>query len=277
MVKSQMNLMQILFSFSGRRLVLLSIFGVLALNGQPAADKVEKIPGYDSHINFDIYSGYLSVSDGHLFYFLTESSHDASADPLVLWLNGGLRHWKYFEICKKMKNKKKLCAGPGCSSLIGQFRELGPFHAYREHYQDWNGKDGPDKSQKASYGVEYNPYTFNSFANILFLESPMCVGFSYPNSMDCTTFVANDNTTATYNYEALQAFMAKFPQYVNNNFYIAGESYAGHYIPQLTWKIIQENKKIKNGQSDNIYLNIKSIAIGNPSTEHNSQWFEGLF
>jgi serine carboxypeptidase-like clade 2 len=42
-----------------------------------------------------------------------------------------------------------------------------------------------------------------------------------------------------------------------NDFYIAGESYAGHYVPQLAQVIIENN----------FALNLKGIMSGNPSTD----------
>ena len=64
-------------------------------------------------------------------------------------------------------------------------------------------------------------------ASIIFLESPICVGFSYTDDMKC---MANDNTTAEDNYLALiQFFTVKFPEYINNDFFVMGESYAGVY------------------------------------------------
>lgn len=60
-----------------------------------------------------------------------------------------------------------LCfSGPGCSSLGGGFMsELGPFY--------------PKKDGRS---LQDNPYAWNSLANMLWLESPAFVGFSYSNT-----------------------------------------------------------------------------------------------
>lgn len=44
-------------------------------------------------------------------------------------------------------------------------------------------------------------------------------------------------------YHFLQAFFHRFPQY-NKKFHITGESYGGHYVPVVTAKIIDENKRL---------------------------------
>jgi carboxypeptidase C (cathepsin A) len=62
-----------------------------------------------------------------------------------------------------------------------------------------NGPFNPSPSGK----LEANPYSWNKFANVLYLESPAGVGFSYCDS-SCPTF--GDNLTATDNYNVLVNF-----------------------------------------------------------------------
>lgn len=53
----------------------------------------------------------------------------------------------------------------------------------------------------------------------------------------------NDGTVAEYNLKALLQFFVKFPRLKKNDFYIAGESYAGIYIPYLAKNIHEHNEK----------------------------------
>jgi serine carboxypeptidase-like clade 2 len=75
----------------------------------------------------------------------------------------------------------------------------------------------------------------------------------------------------------LQRWFLKFPHYLNRSLFITGESYAGHYVPQLAELMIQYNKK-------HHLFNLRGIAIGNPvlefATDFNSRaeyfWSHGL-
>lgn len=59
------------------------------------------------------YSGYLDVGEGRdLFFYFFESRSKPKEDPVLLWINGG----------------------PGCSSSLGAFMELGEhFHIMAKH------------------------------------------------------------------------------------------------------------------------------------------------
>ncbi|KAF0720362.1 Aste57867_373 [Aphanomyces stellatus] len=181
--------------------------------------QVTSVPGYNDPdpINFDQYAGRLPLpSNGqNMFYWLVESESDPSTDPLVLWLNGG----------------------PGCSSLIGFFTELGPFIV------------------QSDLTVKRNPYAWNRKANIVFLESPAGVGFSQPAS-NATEYT--DVATAARAAEFLAQFLELYPSYKNRDVYITGESYAGMYIPFLVDRLLT---------TPVTGLNLKGFAIGNPYTD----------
>ncbi|WOL17410.1 hypothetical protein Cni_G26202 [Canna indica] len=99
----------------------------------------------------------------------------------------------------------------------------------------------------------------NGVANHLFLESPVGVGFSYSNkSSDFEN--QNDKMTAEDSYTFLINWFTKFPTFKLHEFYIAGESYAGHYMPQLASLIHEKN----NIATKNSYINFKGLMIGNP-------------
>ncbi|CAH2044144.1 unnamed protein product [Thlaspi arvense] len=132
---------------------------------------------------------------------------------------------------------------PGCSSVgFGASEELGPFF--------------PQNSTQPN--LKLNPHSWNKVANLLFLESPVGVGFSYTNtSRDISEL--GDTVTAKDSYNFLVNWFKRFPQYKSRDFYIAGESYAGHYVPQLSEVIYNQNKIA----SKKDFINLKGLMIGN--------------
>ena len=61
-------------------------------DGLMQADKISALPGQPYGVNFDQYSGYVTVdpvAGRALFYYFVESPQNTSTKPLVLWLNGG--------------------------------------------------------------------------------------------------------------------------------------------------------------------------------------------
>ncbi|XP_055725736.1 lysosomal protective protein [Salvelinus fontinalis] len=192
-------------------LVLSLLLGALGTLGAPEADEIKFLPGLQKQPNFKQYSGYFNVADNkHLHYWFVESQKDPAASPVVLWLNGG----------------------PGCSSLDGLLIEHGPFLI-----------------QNDGMSLEYNPYSWNMIANVLYLESPAGVGFSYSDDSNYTT---NDTEVSMNNYLALKEFFKAFPEYIKNEFFLTGESYGGIYIPTLAERVMEDAS-----------MNLQGIAVGN--------------
>ncbi|KAM3141613.1 hypothetical protein pb186bvf_006218 [Paramecium bursaria] len=135
-----------------------------------------------------------------------------------------------------------LNGGPGCSSLQGALMENGPF-----------------VFDKGELKVHLNEYSWTEYAHVLYLESPAKVGFSYG---DITGI--SDEMTAKQNLQALISFFKKFPEIVDRDFYISGESYAGIYIPTLVDQIIDYNN---DPQKTTPNIKIKGVAIGNGCTD----------
>ena len=176
----------------------------------------------------NIYSGYLELSTNKsLHYIFLESLSSPKDDPVILWLNGG----------------------PGCSSLLGLLKEHGPFVF----------PDGSDT-------FITNEYSWNKAANVIYLESPAGVGFSFARNYD--DYLYNDTLTAEDNIAAVLKWFEKFPEYLVNEFYIMGESYAGVYVPYLAVYIHNYNKENELLAVQGIKINLKGIMVGNAYTNY---------
>jgi carboxypeptidase C (cathepsin A) len=71
--------------------------------------------------------------------------------------------------------------------------------------------------------------TWNDKFNLLFIDSPVGVGFSVAGNENPN----NAMDTARYLQIFLIRFFQLYPSLANNDFWIFGESFGGHYIPAL--------------------------------------------
>ncbi|KAI9726419.1 MAG: hypothetical protein M1828_001241 [Chrysothrix sp. TS-e1954] len=153
-----------------------------------------------------------------------------------------LFYW-FFESRNDPKNDPVvlwLNGGPGCSSLTGLFMELGP-SAINKHVD-----------------IKFNPYSWNSNASVIFLDQPVNVGYSYSGSSVSNTVAAGKDV-----YALMTLFFKQFPEYAQQAFHIAGESYAGHYIPVFASEILSHKNR---------NINLQSVLIGNGLTDGLTQY-----
>jgi len=192
----------------------------------PAADLIANLPGFGSPTPSvgRQYSGFLpadNASTVFLHYWFSEASEvDPAIAPVVVWMNGG----------------------PGCSSLGGFFYEQGPFTFTGE--VDRTGLPLLMKNTQA----------WSTISNMLFIEHPIGVGFSYARN---GSRVSNDFIQSQNTYGFMLSFFKAFPEYSKNPFFITGESYAGIYVPTLANRIRLGNL------AGEAYINLKGFAVGN--------------
>lgn len=202
------------------------------------------------------FAGYADVAEHeHIFFWFFEARNQPATEaPLTVWINGG----------------------PGSSSMLSLMQENGPCGV------DYFGN------------VFLNPYSWNNASNMLYIDQPTMVGFSYsdpvpgyvdpstgniivlPNEtcpdyaggLSCGTYsypnltlTANSTANAAPNFwKTLQAFMGAFPEYSRNSFHFTTESYGGHYGPVFGAYIEQQNARNTAGAKK---INMESVMIGN--------------
>jgi serine carboxypeptidase-like clade 2 len=132
--------------------------------------------------------------------------------------------------------------------MLGLVQESGP-------YIMLNGEDT----------FHWNDYSWNREANMLYIDAPAGVGYSYCiDQTECGNF--DDNISAEDNLNSLLYFFEyKFPERKKNDLYISGESYGGIYVPYLVNQIDTFNTK----WADNPKVfkpNLKGFMVGNGVT-----------
>ena len=208
-------------------LVAVTVLPLVSL-AAPDQDRVTALPGLTGALDSPMYSGYLDTSPTDKVHYLLQESKSShpESDPLVLWLQGG----------------------PGASSLLGAFQEQGNYIL------------------SSDTSVFRNPFSWNQVANVLFLESPTGVGFSYCEAnLNGGKCQHNDTSTAELNLSALMQFVEKFPEYQGREFMIWGESYAGVFVPTLANLVYESDLK----------LNFAGFSVGDPCTSEKYQHLSG--
>ncbi|KAI9727225.1 MAG: hypothetical protein M1834_008485 [Cirrosporium novae-zelandiae] len=197
------------------------------------------------------------------FFWFFESRHDPSNAPLSIWLAGG----------------------PGASSLYGPILENGPCYVNSD-----------------SNSTVINPWSWNNHVNMLYIDQPVQVGFSYDqlingtldqttgtvtpvdfsdgipfepnNTLFAGTFSSNNvsytaNTTsigARALWHFAQSWFVEFPKYKPHNDKISlwTNSYGGYYGPGFLSYFLSQNSKIESGDITNAQiLHLDTLGITN--------------
>jgi cathepsin A (carboxypeptidase C) len=140
-----------------------------------------------------------------------------------------------------------LTGGPGCSSMLALL-----------------GENGPCTVNKDGATTKLNPQSWNKKANILFVDQPSGTGFSYGDS---DSYDSNEKEVSQDLYNFIQELMKVHPKYHKNDFYIFGESYAGHFVPAAAQAVFMGNKN-----TNNEYIALRGIGIGNGLTDPEIQY-----
>ena len=126
-----------------------------------------------------------------------------------------------------------LNGGPGAASLYGFFMETGPYRVR---------SDGTIVKRK---------FAWTEQAHYLMIDQPAGVGFSYGTAKS----YVNEAEAMDQLYHALIIFFQRHPELAAKPLYLAGQSYAGKYLPQLATRILAGNSK---GQT----IHLKGLIIG---------------
>lgn len=232
------------------------------------------------------YSGYANLPPYTLaqqnysintFFWFFESRTNPETAPLTIWLSGG----------------------PGSSSMVGLFEEVGPC----EIVQFPNG----------SYSTQPRLWGWDRSSNLLFIDQPTQTGFSYDERVDAAVDFSKDypfmlenrlepkqltpgtpswrsvNGTFASGWEVntqdstalaarscwhfLQGFLSAFPQYNPGTrpnqttvepagVNLFAESYGGIYAPTFADFFEDQNDRLSNGSLPNSTLEIRLDSVG---------------
>ncbi|KAM0935779.1 putative carboxypeptidase C [Dioscorea sansibarensis] len=209
-------------------LLLLLSSAVSPLLSAPESALITELSGFNGTFPSKHYGGYVTVDENHgrnLYYYFVVSEGNPAKDPVVLWLNGG----------------------PGCSSFDGFVYEHGPFNFEK-------GESGSIPK------LHLNPYSWSKVSSVIYLDSPAGVGLSY--SLNKSDYITGDLKTAADTHLFLLKWFEQYPEFIENPFFIAGESYAGVYVPTLAAEVA---KGIVDGQTP--IINLKGYMVGNGVTD----------
>lgn len=212
-------------------------------------DIVEAFNDFDGKM----YAGQMPTSrnkdeweDSKFMFWLFVPHTAAAKDTLTIWHNGG----------------------PGCSSLHGGLFENAPVST--AHYPAGYPKTGLTPPLLA------NEWGWTKATNMLYVEMPQGVGFSYGPMPE------SENDIGLDMHGFLLNFYDTFPEMKPKKLFLFGESYAGYYVPSIAHRIHQENLLLL--EDDEGHINLNGIGLGNGWIDAKTQgpavidfaWWHGL-
>ncbi|CDZ97043.1 kex1 protein [Phaffia rhodozyma] len=153
--------------------------------------------------------------DAQIYFMMVGPRRRAGKDRLIFWFNGG----------------------PGCSSFDGSMMEVGPFRM---------DPSIPGSIKLLDYGG------WEEFSGIVFIDQPPGTGFSYTPT---NGYLHELHEASAHFNHFVGNFLQVFPEWQGVDTYLAGESYAGQYIPYFADALLSSTS-LPN-------FPLKGIAIGN--------------
>ncbi|GMM50476.1 serine-type carboxypeptidase [Starmerella bacillaris] len=162
------------------------------------------------------------LPEASLFFWHIRSKIDTQTT--IIWFNGG----------------------PGCSSMDGNFLEIGPLR-FNDKGRLTNAPDGSWAEQ----------------ANLLFLDQPFGTGYSDP---DGDVYSSSLEEAADAVVAFLNSYADIFPEVAATDIYLAGESFAGQYIPYIYQSLTRHPEVVQKIGA------IKGLIMGNPWIDPSNQY-----
>ncbi|XP_022721088.1 serine carboxypeptidase-like 44 [Durio zibethinus] len=190
------------------------------VDGFPMNDLITKLPGQPD-VSFRQFAGYIDVDEiaGRSLFYYFV---EAEKDPM----NQPLTIW--------------LTGGPGCSSVGDGFSSVGPF-----------------VTTNNARGLQRNLFSWNKVSNLLLIDSPVGSGWSYSNTS--SDYSNGDDSTNKNLMTFILKWYEKYPSFKSRDLYLAGSSFAGHFVPNFANSLLDYNKQSKEST-----FSVKGLALGNP-------------
>ncbi|KAI4743303.1 alpha/beta-hydrolase [Aureobasidium sp. EXF-12298] len=166
------------------------------------------------------------------------SAIHAGLMPVSPLQNTSLFFWHFASALPESADKTFLWfnGGPGCSSSTGAMLEIGPYR------------------MQSNGTLTYNEGSWAEYGNLLFIDNPIGTGYSF----------APPDLFATELDEAARSIIAFLENFFD--LYLAGESFAGQYIPHIAQAIQLRNRKRARN------WNLSGLIIGNGWIDGQSQY-----
>ncbi|KAF6762072.1 pheromone-processing carboxypeptidase KEX1 [Ephemerocybe angulata] len=201
---------------------------------------VHSVPGIqqDPQHPLRIYAGHLPAESNatrlatndvtaHIYFMMVKNRRAADRERVIFWFNGG----------------------PGCSSFDGAMMEVGPWR--------WDGQP----AGKESFNVKEGGW--EEYATMVFIDQPPGTGFSFTSTND---YAKTIKEVQAHLLEFMRNFYSVFPEYKYADTYMAGESFAGQWIPYFADAVLASNLDVP----------LKGIAIGNGWMDAKRQYLSYL-
>ena len=164
---------------------------------------------------------------GRLFFTYYEKNNSSAGsngdEPIFLWLEGG----------------------PGCASSFGNFYINGPARALAS-------RDESAGRRRATGKLRTNPHAWNALGGLLFIDQPVGTGFSVPGGAGRAMIPRTEVEVAADLYFGLcELFGPGGPleALAPRPLFVAGESYAGKFVPSIAHYILQAEAEAGGGGS----------------------------